>query len=52
MWDVRRYVRLLTSSSSLRTHAQITYIDGDKGQLLYRGYPIEQLAENGDALDV
>src|SRR6184192_1431802 len=23
----------------------ITYIDGDKGVLLYRGYPIEQLAE-------
>lgn len=30
----------------------ITYIDGDKGQLLYRGYPIEQLAENCDFLDV
>ena len=24
----------------------ITYIDGDKGVLLYRGYPIEQLAES------
>ncbi|MBF24527.1 citrate synthase [Neopusillimonas maritima] len=30
----------------------ITYIDGDKGQLLYRGYPIEQLAENCDFMDV
>ena len=30
----------------------ITYIDGDKGQLLYRGYPIEQLAVNCDFLDV
>ena len=26
----------------------ITYIDGDKGILLYRGYPIEQLAEDSD----
>jgi citrate synthase len=30
----------------------ITYIDGDKGQLLYRGYPIEQLAEKCDFMDV
>ncbi len=30
----------------------ITYIDGEKGQLLYRGYPIEQLALNCDFLDV
>ena len=29
----------------------ITYIDGDKGILLYRGYPIEQLAENSDYLE-
>src|SRR5438132_1667366 len=29
----------------------ITYIDGDKGILLYRGYPIEQLAENSDFLE-
>src|SRR5438874_2667746 len=29
----------------------ITYIDGDKGVLLYRGYPIEQLAENSDYLE-
>ena len=26
----------------------ITYIDGDKGILRYRGYPIEQLAEHSD----
>ena len=25
--------------------SRITYIDGDAGQLMYRGYPIEQLAE-------
>ncbi len=30
----------------------ITYIDGDKGVLLYRGYPIEQLAENSSFLEV
>ena len=29
----------------------ITYIDGDKGILLYRGYPIEQLAENSNFLE-
>src|SRR5690242_14186017 len=29
----------------------ITYIDGDKGILLYRGYPIEQLAENSNYLE-
>lgn len=30
----------------------ITYIDGDKGVLLYRGYPIEQLAETSSFLEV
>jgi citrate synthase len=29
----------------------ITYIDGEKGILLYRGYPIEQLAEDSDYLE-
>ncbi|MBA2689179.1 MAG: citrate (Si)-synthase [Burkholderiales bacterium] len=32
--------------------SQITYIDGDTGVLLYRGYPIEQLAEKCDFLEV
>jgi citrate synthase len=31
--------------------SSITYIDGDKGVLLYRGYPIEQLAEHSDFLE-
>lgn len=31
--------------------SEITFIDGDKGILLHRGYPIEQLAENGDFLE-
>ena len=32
--------------------SSITYIDGDKGELLYRGYPIEQLAVNCDFMDI
>ena len=31
--------------------SKITYIDGDQGVLLYRGVPIEQLAEHGDFLE-
>src|SRR5216110_1806971 len=31
--------------------SSITYIDGDKGVLQYRGYPIEQLAEESDYLE-
>ena len=37
--------------STAACQSQITYIDGDKGELLYRGYPIEQLATNCDFLD-
>jgi citrate synthase len=32
--------------------SEITFIDGDVGLLYYRGYPIEQLAENSDFLEV
>ncbi len=32
--------------------SNITFIDGDAGQLYYRGYPIEQLAEHSDFLEV
>jgi citrate synthase len=32
--------------------SKITYIDGEQGTLLYRGYPIEQLAEKSDFLEV
>ena len=32
--------------------SKITYIDGDAGVLLYRGYPIEQLAEHSDFVEV
>jgi citrate synthase len=31
--------------------SRITFIDGDKGVLLYRGYPIEQLAEHSDFVE-
>src|SRR6202046_3502931 len=34
------------------TESKITYIDGDEGVLLYRGYPIEQLAEHSNFLEV
>jgi citrate synthase len=38
-------------TSTASCESKITYIDGDEGILLYRGYPIEQLAENGDFLE-
>src|SRR6201997_996839 len=38
-------------TSTASTESQITYIDGDEGVLLYRGYPIDQLAEHGDFLE-
>ena len=38
--------------STASCRSKITYIDGDEGILLYRGYPIEQLAEHCDFLEV
>jgi citrate synthase len=38
--------------STASCNSTITYIDGDKGELLYRGYPIEQLAAKCDFLEV
>src|SRR6266481_4348161 len=38
------------NTSSCRS--RITFIDGDKGILRYRGYPIEQLAEESNYLEV
>jgi len=38
--------------STASCRSAITYIDGDQGVLLYRGYPIEQLAERCDFLEV
>jgi len=38
--------------STASCSSTITYIDGDKGQLIYRGYPIEQLARHCEFLEV
>src|SRR3546814_528661 len=38
--------------STAACESGITYIDGDKGQLLYRGFPIDQLAQQCDFLDI
>ena len=38
--------------STASCRSAVTYIDGDKGQLFYRGYPIEQLAEKSSFLEV
>src|SRR3569832_1418194 len=38
-------------TSPASCESKITYIDGDEGILMYRGYPIEQLAEHGDFLE-
>ncbi len=38
-------------TSTASCESDITFIDGDKGILLHRGYPIDQLAENGDFLE-
>ncbi len=37
--------------STASCNSSITYIDGDKGELQYRGYPIEQLAVNADFME-
>jgi citrate synthase len=38
-------------TSTAACESKITYIDGDAGVLLHRGYPIDQLAENGDFIE-
>ncbi len=38
-------------TSTASCDSDITYIDGDEGILLHRGYPIDQLAEHGDFLE-
>ena len=48
--DVFTYDPGFTSTAACES--AITYIDGDKGELLYRGYPIEQLAEKSTHLEV
>src|SRR5262249_33090179 len=44
------YDPAFTNTASCRS--RITFIDGDKGILRYRGYPIEQLAEHSTYLEV
>ncbi|MFZ2060953.1 MAG: citrate/2-methylcitrate synthase, partial [Candidatus Binatus sp.] len=44
------YDPAFTNTASCRS--RITYIDGDKGILRYRGYPIEELAEKSNYLEV
>ncbi|MDB5613684.1 MAG: gltA [Devosia sp.] len=39
-------------TSTAACDSAITYIDGDKGQLLYRGYPIDQLSEKSTYIEV
>lgn len=39
-------------TSTASCESKITYIDGNKGELQYRGYPIEQLAEHSDYMEV
>src|SRR5215510_10300386 len=39
-------------TSTASCESQITYIDGDEGVLLYRGYPIDQLAEHSNFIEV
>ncbi len=39
-------------TSTASCESAITYIDGDKGELLHRGYPIDQLANNSHFLEV
>ncbi|MEX0970912.1 MAG: citrate synthase [Paracoccaceae bacterium] len=48
--DVFTYDPGFTSTAACES--AITYIDGDKGELLYRGYPIDQLAEKSHFLEV
>ncbi|MAC38691.1 MAG: citrate (Si)-synthase, partial [Oceanicaulis sp.] len=39
-------------TSTASCESQITYIDGGEGTLLYRGYPIDQLAESSNFMEV
>lgn len=48
--DAFTYDPGFTSTASCQS--DITFIDGDKGELLYRGYPIDQLAEKSHYLEV
>jgi citrate synthase len=38
--------------STASCHSKLTYLDGEQGMLMYRGYPIEQLAEHSNFIEV
>ena len=38
--------------STASCHSKLTYLDGNQGKLMYRGYPIEQLAEHSSFIEV
>src|ERR1700680_5177877 len=48
--DIFTYDPGFTSTASCESN--ITFIDGDKGVLLYRGYPIDELAQQSNFLEV
>jgi citrate synthase len=48
-YGLMSYDPAFTNTAS--TKSAITYLDGDEGKLLYRGYPIEQLAEHSTFLE-
>src|SRR6476619_4912186 len=48
-YGIMSYDPAFTNTAS--TKSAITYLDGDNGKLLYRGYPIEQLAERSNFLE-
>ena len=48
-YGLMSYDPAFTNTAS--TKSAITYLDGDNGKLLYRGYPIEQLAEHSTFLE-
>ncbi len=57
--DIRKFYKETSAftfdpgfTSTASCESKITFIDGDEGVLLYRGYPIEQLAEHSDFLEV
>src|SRR5690242_5557524 len=39
-------------NSTAACESKITYIDGEKGVLLYRGYPIDELAQKSNFLEI
>jgi citrate synthase len=49
--DTRHFTYDPSFTSTASCESKITFIDGEKGVLLYRGYPIDQLAEHGTFME-